>query len=101
MLRGSESVADATQIETSLATVPATQTAHVEAGREAFPGGASVPSDVLDALEANLDRVDVEARSSDFVLPVQNRFSALDSTDGRLHAHGVPWCKCGGVPHDK
>ena len=74
-----ESAADATQI-TSLATVPATQTALIEARREAFPVGASVPSDVLDALEADLDRVDVEARSSDFVLPVQNRFSVLNST---------------------
>ena len=33
---------------------------------------------MLDALEANLDRVDV--RSSDFVLPVQNRFSVLNAT---------------------
>ena len=39
-----------------------------------------LPSDVLDALEADLDRVDVEAKSSDFVLPVQNRFSVLKST---------------------
>ena len=31
-----------------------------------------------DALEADLDRVD--ARSSDFVVPVQNRFSVLNST---------------------
>ena len=71
-----ESAADATQVETSLATVPATQTALIEAGREAFPVGA----DVLDALEADLDRVDVEARSSDFVVLIQNRFSVLNST---------------------
>ena len=45
---------------------------------EAFPVGASVPSHVLDALEADLDGVDVKARSS--VLPVQNRFSVLNLT---------------------
>ena len=73
-----ESAADATQVDASLATVPATQTALIEAGRQVFPVGASVPLDVLDALEADLDRVD--ARSSDFVLAVQNRFSVLNST---------------------
>ena len=36
--------------------------------------------DVSGALEEDLDRVDVGARSSEFVLLVQNRFSVLDST---------------------
>ena len=73
-----ESAVDATQVETSLGTVLATQTAFIAARREAFPVGASVPLDVFDALEADLDRIDVEARSFDFVLLVQNRFSVLE-----------------------
>ena len=46
--------ADTTQI--SLTTVPATQTALIEAGREMFPehGVVSVPSHVVDALEEDL-----------------------------------------------
>ena len=97
---GMESVADATPIETSLTTVPATQTALVEAGKNEFQVGASVPLDVLDALEDDLDRVDVVARSSDFVLPVQNRFCfGLDSQGhGRSHVHGIGWFRCGSVP---
>ena len=53
-----------------------------EAGRGVFPervGVASNPSHVFDALEEDLDRVHV-ARSSEFVVLVQNIFALLDST---------------------
>ena len=76
---GLESVIDATQV--SLATVPATQTALVEAGIELHSEVVLLQSHrtFLDSLEEDLDRVD-GARSPEFVVPVLNRFALLDST---------------------
>ena len=71
----------ATQIETSLATVPASQTALHEAGRRVSPD--RVPMHVLDALEEDLEREHQVPRSpwsSQFALLVQNRFAVLDTT---------------------
>ena len=61
------------------ATVPTSQTAFIEAGRWVSP--EQVPLHVLDALEEELDGGAPRwPRSSEFALPVQNRFAALDPT---------------------
>ena len=62
------------------------QTALLEAGNRVSPD--RVPMPVLDALEEDLERVDRQVPrsppSSQFALPVQNRFAVLDATDGRV-----------------
>ena len=81
----------ATQTESSLAIVPASQTALDKAGNSVSPD--RVPMHVLDALKEDLERVDQVPRSpcsSQFALPVQNRFVVLDATAGRVATVAEP-----------
>ena len=83
----------ATQIESSLATVPASHTALHEAGNQVSPDRVFQCT-----CWVHLRKIWSELiikgprpfRSSQFALPVQNRFAVLDATDGRVATVAEP-----------